>query len=153
MYEGLDFPVLQVPYCIFLDYTPLQSGVLVPLFRRDILPQSSPVLYLWRSSVFLGNFTPKTRLFGVIKWKVTVISRFISLFPELHIVTGSCMPSGAIELVRPAGRTDGRLIWLFYRATKKRLFIPADPALYWFLGISATKSDGACFPGDVCVVF
>jgi hypothetical protein len=32
MNEGSDFPVLEVSYCIFLDYAPFQSSVLVPLF-------------------------------------------------------------------------------------------------------------------------
>jgi len=96
MNVGLDFPVLEVSFCNFLDYALFQSTVLVPLLRGDILPPSSPFLCLWRSSMFVGNFTPTTRLHGVIKWNVTMISRFISLFAELHTVTGFCTASGAI---------------------------------------------------------
>jgi len=94
----LDFSVREVYYYIFVDCAPLQSSVLAPLLRRDILPPSSPVLYSWRSSLLLGNFTPTTRLHGVIKCNVIIISRFISLFAELHtcIATGFCIASGAI---------------------------------------------------------
>jgi hypothetical protein len=56
--------------------------------------------------MFLGNSTPTTRLHGVIKWKVTMFSRSISLFAELHRATGFFMHSGAIELVRSDGQRD-----------------------------------------------
>jgi hypothetical protein len=107
MNVGLDFPVREVSYRIFLDYARLQSVMLVRLFRRDILP---PFLqfFIWDETVCSWETLYQQPDFTAsIKGKVTMISRRISFFRRITY-NHRLLYAFSGHLARKAACTDGQ---------------------------------------------